>query len=89
MDRYARCDGRMDDEYFKDIAEGGCIMLNFGCESGSQKVLDDMAKGVTTKEMEDNFDSCKEYGVYAVTNWIVGFQQRSMKTLHKQWHSVA
>ena len=51
---YARCDGRMDDAYFKDIAEGGCIMLNFGCESGSQKVLDDMAKGVTIKEMEDN-----------------------------------
>ena len=70
---YARCDGRMDDDYFKDIAEGGCIMLNFGCESGSQKVLDDMAKGVTIKEMEDNFDSCKKYGVYAATNWIVGF----------------
>ena len=70
---YARCDGRMDDEYFKDIADGGCIMLNYGCESGSQKVLDDMAKGVTIKEMEDNFASGKKYGVMAATNWIVGF----------------
>ena len=56
---YARCDGRMDDDYFKDIAEGGCIMLNFGCESGSQKVLDDMAKGVTIKEMEDQLTKKK------------------------------
>lgn len=70
---YARCDGRMDDAYFKDIAEGGCIMLNYGCESGSQKVLDDMAKGVTIKEMEDNFASGKKHGVMAATNWIVGF----------------
>ena len=70
---YARCDGRMDDEYFKDIAEGGCIMLNYGCESGSQKVLDDMAKGVTIKEMEDNFKWGKKHGVWAATNWIVGF----------------
>jgi anaerobic magnesium-protoporphyrin IX monomethyl ester cyclase len=70
---YARCDGRMDDDYFKDLAAGGCIMLNYGCESGSQKVLDDMAKGVTIKEMEDNFKSGKKYGVYAATNWIVGF----------------
>ena len=42
-------------EYLKDLAEGGCIMFNFGIESGSQKVLDDMAKGVTIKEMEQNF----------------------------------
>lgn len=71
---YARCDGRMDEEYFKDISgDGGCIMLNFGCESGSQNVLNDMAKGVTIKEMEDNFDLCKKYNVAAATNWIVGF----------------
>lgn len=70
---YARCDGRMDLEYFKDLKAGGCIMFNYGCESGSQTVLDDMAKGVTIKEMEDNFRYGKEVGIYAATNWIVGF----------------
>lgn len=70
---YARCDGKMDDEYFKDLAEGGCIMLNYGCESGSQKVLDSMHKGVTVKEMEDNFRLGAKYGIWAATNWIVGF----------------
>lgn len=70
---YARCDGRMDDEYFRDIAAGGCIMLNYGCESGSQAVLDSIHKGVTVKEMEDNFRLGKKYGVWAATNWIVGF----------------
>jgi hypothetical protein len=70
---YARCDGRMDYEYLKDLAEGGCIMFNFGVESGSQKVLDDMAKGVTIKEMEQNFIDCKKVGIWAATNWIVGF----------------
>ena len=70
---YARCDGRMDLEYFKDLKAGGCIMFNYGCESGSQKVLDDMAKGVTVKEMEDNFIHGKEVGIFAATNWIVGF----------------
>lgn len=70
---YARCDGRMDLEYFKDLKAGGCIMLNYGVESGNQKVLDHMAKGVTIKEMEDNFRHGKEVGIYAATNWIVGF----------------
>jgi len=70
---YSRCDGRMDLEYFKDLKAGGCIMLNYGIESGSQKVLDDMAKGVTIAEMEQNFIDGKKVGVFAATNWIVGF----------------
>ncbi len=70
---YARCDGRMDLEYFKDLAKSGCIMLNYGIESGSQKVLDDMSKGVTIKEMEQNLRDGKETGVMAFTNWLIGF----------------
>lgn len=70
---YARCDGRMDLEYLQDLADGGCIMFNFGVESGSQNVLDDMAKGVTIKEMEQNFIDCKKVGIWCATNWIVGF----------------
>ena len=76
---YARCDGRMDLEYFKDLKAGGCIMLNYGIESGSQHVLDDMAKGVTIKEMEDNFRHGKEVGIYAATNWIVGFPTETLQ----------
>ena len=70
---YARCDGRMDLEYMKDLAAGGCVMFNYGIESGSQKVLDDMAKGVTIAEMEQNFIDGKKVGIWAATNWIVGF----------------
>jgi radical SAM superfamily enzyme YgiQ (UPF0313 family) len=70
---YARCDGRMNLEYLQDLADGGCIMFNFGCESGSQKVLNDMHKGVTIAEMEQNFIDCKKVGIYCATNWVVGF----------------
>jgi len=70
---YARCDGRMDLEYMKDLAAGGCVMFNYGIESGSQKVLDDMSKGVTIAEMEQNFIDGKKVGIWAATNWIVGF----------------
>lgn len=76
---YARCDGRMDLEYLTDLAEGGCIMFNFGCESGSQKVLDDMHKGVTVEEMEQNFIDCKKVGIWCATNWIVGFPTESFQ----------
>ena len=70
---YARCDGRMDDEYFKDLAASGCFMLNYGCESGSDRVLEDIDKRVTKMEMEANFKSAAKYGIDNMTNWIVGF----------------
>lgn len=70
---YCRCDGRMDRAFYEDLAASGCIMLNYGIESGSEKVLKDMNKGVTTAEMEQNFRDGKATGVWAATNWIVGF----------------
>ena len=70
---YCRCDGRMDLEFYKDLAAAGCSMLNYGIESGSQKVLDDMDKKVTVAEMEQNFRDGAATGVGAFTNWIVGF----------------
>lgn len=74
---YARCDGRMDLAYFQDLADSGCISLNYGCESGSQKVLDDIDKGVTVLEMEQNFRDSKAVGIYVATNWIIGFPTES------------
>lgn len=70
---YARCDGRMDIDYYRDLADSGCVALSYGCESGSQAVLDAMDKGVTVAEMEQNFRDGAEAGVAAYTNWIVGF----------------
>ena len=70
---YSRCDGRMDREFYQDLADSGCMMLNYGIESGSQKILDDMAKGVTIKEMEQNLADGKATGVKAFSNWMVGF----------------
>lgn len=70
---YCRCDGRMDLEFYKDLKASGCEALNYGIESGSQKVLDGMAKGVTIAEMEQNLEDGRIVGVSAFTNWIVGF----------------
>ena len=86
---YARHDGRMDRAYLKDLADGGCLRFNFGSESGSQKVLDDMAKGVTIKEMEQNFADCYDLGIGCDTNWIVGFSTEDLQdysdTMTLQW----
>tara|TARA_B100002019_G_C21273703_1_gene603878 strand:- start:1605 stop:3767 length:2163 start_codon:yes stop_codon:yes gene_type:complete len=78
---YCRCDGRMDLEYYKDLRAGGCEVLNYGIESGSQVVLDLMDKKVTVPEMEANFRDGHAVGIQAMTNWIVGFPNEGPKEL--------
>jgi len=70
---YARCDGRMDLDYYKDLAASGCSMLNYGCETASNKVLEDMDKKVTRAEMEQNFRDSHKAGVAIMTNWVLGY----------------
>lgn len=70
---YSRCDGRMDADYFKDLKASGCHQLNYGIESGSQRVLDDMKKGVKVVDIEDNLRHGFEAGILNSTNWIIGF----------------
>jgi hypothetical protein len=70
---YARCDLRMDLDYFKDLKASGCHQLNYGVESGSQRVLDDMKKGVTVQGIEDNLKYGGIVGIENSTNWIIGF----------------
>ena len=70
---YARCDGRMGDEFFKKIVLSGCTCLSYGVESGSQKVLYDMRKKIELSEIESNLALGHRAGVYNHANWIMGF----------------
>lgn len=70
---YARCDGRMDADMFKNIAKSGCISLSFGVESGSEKVLADMKKNIKVWEIENNLRDAKAAGISSHVNWVVGF----------------
>ena len=70
---YARCDERMDFEYYRDLKASGCVDLNYGIESGSNKVLHDMRKNITVKEVEQNLSDGFQNRVKAATNWMLGY----------------
>ena len=82
---YARCDGRMDAAFFKDIASSGCVSLSFGVESGSEKVLKDMKKLIKVWEIEDNLRDADAAGIKSHVNWVVGFPSEDV---HSWLHSL-
>lgn len=70
---YARCDRRMDLDFYQDLRASGCESLDYGIESGSPSVLDAMKKYITVQDIEENLIAGASVGIKANTNWIIGF----------------
>jgi len=54
---------RIDIEIVEILKEMGCYRIWFGAESGSQKILDAMSRGVTKKQIEQAVILCREAGI--------------------------
>jgi hypothetical protein len=80
---YARCDKRMDLAFYEKLAKSGCFTLHIGIESGSNKVLKDMDKGLTVDVIEDNLKSAKLTDIKMHTNWIVGFPTETIQDAYE------
>ncbi len=50
----------------------GCKAVYLGVESGSQKVLDELKKGITVEEIQKAINSCNKFGIRAYCSLIVG-----------------
>lgn len=54
---------RMDAQVADALAEMGCFRLWVGCESGSQRILDSMERGVTVEQVEHAVALCRSRGI--------------------------
>jgi anaerobic magnesium-protoporphyrin IX monomethyl ester cyclase len=67
----ARLDN-IDKEMMKSIADSGCVQLTYGLESGSQRLLDSMKKGVDLTHAANILRWGYEYGIWSHVNIIAG-----------------
>ena len=59
----ARADLLLQEDYIKALADAGCENVWMGAESGSQKILDAMDKGITTQQIAEATRLLKKYKV--------------------------
>lgn len=60
-------------DMLKKMGSVGCYFIQFGVESGSQRILDDvMHKGITVKQTKDCFKWCNEAGIIGSANIMIG-----------------
>jgi anaerobic magnesium-protoporphyrin IX monomethyl ester cyclase len=62
----------VDKEMLAQMKHAGCKYLIFGVESGSQKILDLLGKGITIEQIENAFKWAKEIGIEAGMFLMIG-----------------
>lgn len=62
----------LDHDLLKLMHQAGCRALYIGVESGVQRLLDFMNKGITIKQTEAVFRWCNELGINTYASFIVG-----------------
>jgi len=69
------CESRVDTidkEMLTLMKAAGLVSIQFGVESGSQNMLNGIRKDITIDQIHNAFKICKDVGVKAFTNMIVG-----------------
>ena len=62
----------LDDEVAAAFKKAGCKMISFGFESGSQRILDFIKKGITVEQSLRAAEICHKYRIRFLANILVG-----------------
>jgi anaerobic magnesium-protoporphyrin IX monomethyl ester cyclase len=78
------CNSRVDTvdgEMMSKMREAGCWMISFGLESSSQKILDNVNKGVKVEDSRKAVESAHKAGLAAVGHFIFGLPGETKQTV--------
>jgi len=67
------------EEMLRSIQEAGCMQIDVGVESGSEKVLKNLKKGTTTEMIKRAFDLIHKTGIRALATFVVGSPGETME----------
>ncbi|MGA2886511.1 MAG: radical SAM protein [Terracidiphilus sp.] len=72
---------RLTEEVIRTLAELGCFRLWIGSESGSQRILDRMKRGVTVEEVQRATKLCREHGIQTGMFLMWGYEGEEMEDI--------
>lgn len=67
----------LDDEMLRAMRDSGCVQIDFGVESGSDKTLKTMKKSTSVEAARRIFSMTKKVGVRSCATFIIGFPQET------------
>ena len=71
----------VDEEMLMTMKQAGCILISYGIETGSQKMLDSIGKGVKVEQAKKAIRLTKKTGMQIVTSFMVGVPGETPETI--------
>ena len=69
---------RVDGNLLRLMKRAGCWQISFGVESGSERILKNIRKGITKSQIISAFDLCREIGIETRAFFILGIPSETM-----------
>ena len=73
----------VDQSLLQNLKNSGLKTIYYGVESGSQRILDLMKKGITLKQAEDAVKSAKNVDLEVLTSFILGYPGETEEDMNK------
>lgn len=77
----SRADRMMKEEVLEILAEMGCYRIWIGSESGSQRILDAMERGVTVEQVQWASQAAKRHGIQVGLFLMWGYEGETMEDI--------
>lgn len=74
---------QVDEEFLRLMRDAGCIMLFFGFESGSQRILDKMGKRISVEQCRQVSKLCHKLNIRFYTSYIINYWGETAEDLRK------
>lgn len=73
----------IDEKRIRMMKEAGCHSIQFGVESGDERILQTMSKGITLDQTRQAFSLCRKFGITTNGFFIIGMPGETEQTVLK------
>jgi radical SAM superfamily enzyme YgiQ (UPF0313 family) len=71
------------DDFLQKLKDAGCYSIGFGGESGSQKILDSIDKGIKIEQIIETVEKCKRHDIKCVITFMIGLPHETKEDVLK------
>ena len=71
------------EELIQQLAKAGCVRINYGIESGNQKVLENIRRNIPLEQIKNAIEWTKKYGIQAFGFFMIGCPGDDYKTINE------
>ena len=73
----------MTEELVATLADSGCVLIGYGIESGSQRMLDFIKKKVTVEQAKNAIRLTKKYLGWADCSFMIGYPEETKESIRE------